>query len=116
MPVIYVEPFDYYSFADIYYMISQTKVIFLNQTVYREQSIFLESGESSNGLLTWIVTTGIAGSLLILYPFIRKLRNSKTMIQDFYFLIAFILLNMTEPLMLTPLVIYILANEYSLIS
>ena len=116
MTVIYVEPFDYYSFAGIYYMIPQAKVTFLNQTVYREQSIFLESGESSNGLLTWIVTTGIAGSLLILYPFIRKLRNSKTMIQDFYFLIAFILLNMTEPLMLTPLVIYIVANEYSLIS
>lgn len=255
MSVIYVEPFNYYSFAGIYYMIPQAKVTFLNQTLYRAQSIFWEPGVfavflsytlyyelfkkeksslmiavflyicilttfsttgimvgtgilgcyflltkkvskgikylsfsvlaplalvflisvwnskkygegdqlsgsyslrmfdlvygfsvlksnplfgsgynndtifkelfkkiygyergSSNGLVTWIITTGITGSILVLFPFIRKLRNSKTMIQDLCFLIAFILLNMTEPLMLTPLVLYIVANEYSLIS
>ena len=255
MSVIYVKPFNYYSFAGIYYMIPQAKVTFLNQTLYRAQSIFWEPGVfavflsytlyyelfkkeksslmiavflyicilttfsttgimvgtgilgcnflltkkvskgikylsfsvlaplalvflisvwnskkygegdqlsgsyslrmfdlvygfsvlksnplfgsgynndtifkelfkkmygyergSSNGLVTWIITTGITGSILVLFPFIRKLRNSKTMIQDLCFLIAFILLNMTEPLMLTPLVLYIVANEYSLIS
>lgn len=254
MSVIYVEPFNYYSFAGIYYLIPQAKVNFLNQTLYRAQSIFWEPGVfavflsytlyyelfikekpnlliaifiyicilttfsttgimvgigilgcyflltkrvskgikylsfsilaplalvflitvwnskkygdgeqlsgsyslrmfdlvygfsilksnplfgsgynndtifkelfkkiygyergSSNGLITWIITTGIIGSVLILYPFFRKLRNSKTIIQDICFLTVFILLNMTEPLMLTPLVIYIVANEYSLI-
>lgn len=44
MSVIYVEPFNYYSFAGIYYMIPQAKVTFLNQTLYRAQSIFWEPG------------------------------------------------------------------------
>ena len=71
---------------------------------------------NTNGIATWAFTMGLVGLALLFLPFIYRTVKSKSLAEVLTNLIwfgMFILTNMTEPLLTTPLMLMVLANEYT---
>lgn len=85
-------------------------------TGYNNTSEFEVYGRfgNSNGLLNWCMTMGIIGLIAVILPFFYNcFLGSKEEKMDYIVLLTlFILLNMTEPIITTPLMILYLANSY----
>lgn len=86
---------------------------YMNTDVFHNASIY--NGGSSNGLLTWMYTTGIAGLLLALFPFFADMRNrnSKERLLQLSWIIIILLFNIGEPIFNLPIMIFIVAHAYS---
>lgn len=86
---------------------------YMNTGVFHNASIY--NGGSSNGLLTWMYTTGIAGLLFALFPFFADMRNrnSKERLLQLSWIIIILLFNIGEPIFNLPIMIFIVAHEYS---
>lgn len=86
---------------------------YMNTSVFHNASIY--NGGSSNGLLTWMYTTGIAGLLFALFPFFADMRNrnSKERLLQLSWIIIILLFNIGEPIFNLPIMIFIVAHEYS---
>lgn len=86
-----------------------------NDSVYRSifKNMFGVERGSSNGLITWFYTTGLLGIFLAFFPFIRNIFNNKKEITAIIYLGLFLILNMTEPLFLTPIMMFHLANAWA---
>lgn len=69
---------------------------------------------SSNGFINWCTTMGLLGFLVIMVPFVANciIGNRKNRRKSIVWMIIWILINMTEPLMTSPLMIFFLSNEY----
>ena len=87
---------------------------------YRNDSVFTEfqgfGRGNSNGFITWCYTMGFLGIALLLIPFlinITRQKNKKERIYEFVFMMLFIALNSTEPLILTPLMWFVVSMEYA---
>lgn len=86
---------------------------------YKNNDVFISTQilgrGNSNGLITWGYTMGILGLSLVLFPFIYTIinTNKKNKLEEIVFFILFVVFNMTEPLMVMPLMIFLLALEYS---
>ena len=97
--------------------------IFLERPIfgfgYKNTGVFhnasVSNGASSNGLLTWMYTTGIAGLLFALFPFFADMRNrnSKERLLQLSWIIIILLFNIGEPIFNLPIMIFIVAHEYS---
>lgn len=86
---------------------------YMNTDVFHNASIY--NGGSSNGLLTWMYTTGIAGLLFALFPFFADMRNrnSKERLLQLSWIIIILLFNIGEPIFNLPIMIFIVAHAYS---
>lgn len=86
---------------------------YMNTDVFHNASIY--NGGSSNGLLTWMYTTGIAGLLFALFPFFADMRNrnSKERLLQLSWIIIILLFNIGEPISNLPIMIFIVAHAYS---
>lgn len=86
---------------------------YMNTSVFHETSIY--QGGSSNGLLTWMYTTGLAGTLFALFPFLCNLKVGarKDKIIQICWIIIIILCNIGEPIFNLPIMVFIVAYEYS---
>ena len=84
---------------------------FMNTDVF----VYRQPGNrgNSNGLVTWMFTTGMFGVSIMLYPFVNRLMHTDKKFDYLVYLIAFLISNMTEPLYIYPFMIYIVAKEYS---
>ena len=73
---------------------------------------------NSNGLISFLFTMGFVGMLIISVPFFINLKkgtdNEKnTKARHLLYIIILLLSNMSEPIMMTPLTILLLAKEYA---
>lgn len=80
------------------------------------QSLYGFPRGSSNGLLTWMYSTGLVGTIPLFYPFIRSFGRSKISFKNTVFIFVFFLLNMTEPLITSPVMMFLVSYEYYYIS
>lgn len=91
---------------------------FLFGTGFNNTSMFqgtIENRGNSNGLLTWCYTTGLIGAVAIFYPMIGNIiRYKGKRIICALFLGTFIVVNMTEPLINSYFMIYLVARVYSI--
>lgn len=71
---------------------------------------------NSNGLITLCYSMGIVGLTLFLYPFFRNLKRyiGKEKIKQIIYILLFLIINMTEPIYTTPLVLWMVSSEYTL--
>ena len=73
---------------------------------------------NSNGLITLAYSMGIVGLILFLYPFFKNLfrnrgkSNNKEIIRQIIYIITFVAINMTEPIYMTPLILWMVSEEY----
>lgn len=71
---------------------------------------------NSNGLMTWLYTTGLVGLIFVFYPFITNIKHSRKKKTTKSFLICFfvitILCNIAEPIYNLPIMMGILAGQY----
>lgn len=75
----------------------------------------IENRGNSNGLLTWCYTTGLIGAIAIFYPMIGNIfRGKRKRIIYALFLFIFIAVNMTEPLIHSYFMLYLIARSYSM--
>lgn len=65
----------------------------------------------SNGLVTWLFTTGMLGSIFLFLPFIKNYINNRRYI---VYIIMFIIWNMGEPVITMSFISLLIAYEYSL--
>ena len=97
--------------------------IFLNNPVlgtgYNNTLIFTNlqgyGRGNSNGLITWLFTMGMVGTVIMFYPFIayiRKQNDRKKRFDECIYLALFIGINMTEPLQYSSFVIFMIVAEY----
>lgn len=104
---------------DLQYGIEVWKKHFLFGTGYNnvnefEQATIQWQRHNSNGFLTWCMTMGLWGCLSIVLPLIANIFVIKdnTKIAHIVFAIVFIVVNCSEPIMTTPLMLMLLAYEY----
>ena len=69
--------------------------------------------ESSNGLITWMFTMGTVGIVFLLLPFIFNIKKETNKLNSLLWLGLFLILNMTEPIITSPFITFLLAQEYS---
>lgn len=69
--------------------------------------------DSSNGLITWMFTMGTVGLVFLLLPFIVNIKKETNKFNSLLWLGLFIILNMTEPIITSPFMTFLLAQEYS---
>ena len=91
---------------------------FLFGTGYNNVSLFLAEGSygNSNGLMAWCMTMGFVGLFAILFPFIANCfyyKGDKRLRQIIETLL-FLILNATEPLINTPIMVFWVSMEYYL--
>ena len=90
--------------------------LFLGTGYHNENLFVITQGlgrKSSNGFLTWCYTMGLLGVILVLYPFVYRIINDRrNRIEKIVFLVLFIVTNMTEPLMDTPIMLLIIGYQY----
>ena len=70
---------------------------------------------NSNGFMTWLFTTGLVGSAIVIWPFISNLKKQSRGEETYKYLIFityFVVSNMTEPLYTTPIILFFMAREY----
>lgn len=74
----------------------------------------------SNGIISWMFQMGILGVIFLVIPFIKfyfkclkTCFRKKNLINYLVYIIVFILVNMSEPLLTLPIMVYLLAREYS---
>lgn len=86
-------------------------------TGYNNTTLFeMERGSgNSNGFLNWCMTTGLVGLIAVILPFIVNCiwSKSKDRIIFIVFLVLFVLLNFTEPLIQTPIMILLVSFSYA---
>lgn len=91
---------------------------FLFGTGFNNTEMFqgtIENRGNSNGLLTWCYTTGFIGTVAIFYPMIGNIiRYKGKRIMYLLFLGTFIAVNMTEPLINSYFMVYLVARVYSI--
>lgn len=84
---------------------------------YNNNSIFAAEGRSgnSNGFLNWCMATGTVGLLFIIVPFIINCIRSKGKERLLFsvYLGIFVLINFTEPLTSTPIMILLISFSYA---
>lgn len=86
---------------------------------YKNNDVFMLASRAergnSNGLVTWGYTMGILGLLLVLIPFIYTIIkiDKEKKLEEIVFFVLFIMFNMTEPLLISPLMLFLIAFEYS---
>ena len=68
---------------------------------------------SSNGLITWMFTMGTVGIIFLLLPFLINIKKSTDKFNTLIYLGLFLILNMTEPIITSPFMTFLLAQEYS---
>lgn len=68
---------------------------------------------SSNGLITWMFTMGTVGIIFLLLPFLINIKKSTDKFNILIYLGLFLILNMTEPIITSPFMTFLLAQEYS---
>lgn len=86
---------------------------FYNTTQYR--FLDMTGSGNSNGLLTWLYTTGIVGLLVVLIPFIINWKRSSTSSEKWrrlVWIIYILIENMSEPIYSLSIMVLILACEY----
>ncbi len=83
---------------------------------YKHYDRFLELSDqgNSNGIITWGFTMGIIGLVFVFFPFIYVLINTtrKERYSEMVYFGLYVVCNMTEPLLMTPLMLFFLAYEY----
>lgn len=70
---------------------------------------------NSNGLLTWLYTTGIIGMVFALYPFfynIKKSSDKKERLDNIIFLVYALMINLSEPIYNLAIMTFVMAFEY----
>lgn len=85
-------------------------------TGYNNTALFEIEGRygNSNGLLNWCMTTGIIGLLVIIIPMFANCLwlKSKERVMSIIYFALFILINFTEPLIQTPLMLLLISFSY----
>ena len=78
-----------------------------------EHFLLLSEQGNSNGIIIWGFTMGLVGLALLFIPFVYVLINDKQnrFIEGVYFLL-YVLFNMTEPLLTSPVMLFLLIREY----
>lgn len=83
---------------------------------YKNYDRFLQLSDqgNSNGLVTWGFTMGLVGIALILFPFIYVIFSSsrENRFKEIIFFVLYVIFNMTEPLLMNPMMLFFLAYEY----
>lgn len=83
---------------------------------YNNTAAFMDEGRTgnSNGLLNWCMTMGIVGLIVVVGPFVVNcfFAEKKYRIMQLTYSFVFIVLNMTEPVVTTPIIISLIATEY----
>ena len=69
---------------------------------------------NSNGIIIWGFTMGLVGLAFILVPFIYVICASsrKNRKMEILYFALYVLFNMTDPLLMSPLMLFFLAFEY----
>lgn len=69
---------------------------------------------NSNGLITWLYTTGVVGMAVALFPFIYNVfkTKGKNRIGRYLWVIFVLIVNMSEPVYSLSMMVFILAHEY----
>ena len=92
------------------------KDYFLLGVGYNNTTMFSMEGRvgNSNGLLNWCMTTGLFGLLFIILPFIVNCLISKSKDRERFIIFfgLFILINCTEPLIQTPIMLLLISISY----
>lgn len=90
---------------------------FILGTGYNNTTLFEIEGRygNSNGFLNWCMTTGLVGLIAVILPFIINCiwSKSKDRIIFIVFLALFVLINFTEPLIQTPIMILLVSFSYA---
>lgn len=91
---------------------------FLNTDVFKSLNTYNLTGPkgSSNGFITWCYTTGILGITFALYPFFRRclsIKGKKAKIDYIAYAVLLLSFNNAEPIYQLPIMIFLLAREYS---
>lgn len=71
---------------------------------------------NSNGFITWCYNMGFIGLFLLIFPFIKNVfskGDKQKKFNELVFMMLFIVVNLTEPLILTPIMWFIVAMEYT---
>lgn len=86
-------------------------------TGYNNTALFEIEGRTgnSNGFLNWCMTTGIVGLLVVIIPFIVNCIWSKSKERTMFIVYfgLFVLMNFTEPLIQTPIMILLISFSYA---
>lgn len=90
---------------------------FLFGVGYNNMSLFSMEGRigNSNGLLNWCMTTGVLGLVFVILPFAVNCMISKSgeRVRNIVFLGLFVLMNSTEPLIQTPIMLLLISMSYT---
>lgn len=90
---------------------------FLFGVGFNNTSLFSMEGRTgnSNGFLNWCMTTGFFGLVFVILPFVVNciISKSKDRIRFIVFLGLFILMNFTEPLIQTPIMLLLISMSYA---
>lgn len=74
----------------------------------------IEGRGNSNGLLTWCYTMGLFGAVALVFPFVRNAFNKgKNVITQLLYCAVFLLVNMTEPIISSYFIVFLVAKEYN---
>lgn len=84
----------------------------LESYAYVFQNQYGLSRGNSNGLIVWLFSTGLIGAIPVLFPFIKDLVISKRKIYSAIFVCIFFLLSMTEPIMTSPVMMFLICSQY----
>lgn len=73
---------------------------------------------NSNGFITLCYSMGIVGVFLFIYPFLKNLKVhvGKEKTRQIIYIVFFIIINMTEPIYTTPLILWMVSSQYILIA
>lgn len=91
---------------------------FLNTEVFKNLNTYNLTGPkgSSNGFITWCYTTGIIGIVFVIYPFLKKHKsiiNKGNKLDNITYILLLFVVNNSEPIYQLPIMIFLLAWEYS---
>ena len=89
---------------------------FLLGVGYNNTSLFELEGRTgnSNGFLNWCMTTGVLGLAFVILPFVINciISKSEERVKYIVFLGLFVLINYTEPLIQTPIMLLLISMSY----
>lgn len=84
---------------------------------YNNTTLFSMEGRigNSNGFLNWCMTTGLLGLVFVILPFVVNcmISKSKERIRNVVFFGLFVLMNFTEPLIQTPIMLLLISMSYA---